>query len=85
MRAAVIALLFVAASGCGGADEFAAARDRVREYVPSATAVRCSGTPRRAVDCEGRVGRVEVHCEFRYRRANAAYSGSEACWSDKPF
>jgi hypothetical protein len=30
------------------------------------------------------LGRIQIHCEFRYERrsADGAYSGSEACWSD---
>ena len=54
--------------------------------MSGADEVRCSGEPRRAVDCKGEVKGRLVFCEFRYEEGGGlmpAYGGTGGCWSDR--
>jgi hypothetical protein len=79
--ALVLALAFAAC----GEDRFAAERGQVEELMPNAEDVRCTGEPRRAVECEGTLNGNPLSCEFRYEESagrSPAYSGSSGCWSE---
>ena len=78
-------MLALAPAACGD-DRYAAEREQVEQLVPGADEVRCSGEPRRAVECKGELKGRPVFCEFHYEEAGGlmpAYSGTSSCWSDR--
>ena len=79
-------ILALALAACGGSDRYAAERAQVEKLVPDAEDVRCTGEPRRAVECEGTLEGGPLFCEFHYEEAGGlmpAYSGTSSCWSDR--
>ena len=76
----------LAFAACGGSDRYADERAQVEQLMPGADEVRCSGEPRRAVDCKGELKGRLVFCQFRYEEGGGlmpAYGGTGSCWSDR--
>jgi hypothetical protein len=82
LAALIVALAITAC----GSDRYAAEREQVEKLMPGADEVRCSGEPRRAVDCRATLKGREVSCEFRYDESEGrtrAYSGVSSCWTER--
>jgi hypothetical protein len=77
--------VLIALAACGD-DRYAAEREQVEQLVPGADEVRCSGEPRRAVECKGELKGRLVFCELRSEEGGGrtpAYSETSSCWSDR--
>ena len=85
MRRIAVVVVVLALTACGD-DPYATERDQVKELIPGAEEVRCSGESPRAVDCRASLKGHAWFCEFRYDEAGGrmpAYSGVSSCWTDR--
>jgi hypothetical protein len=83
--ARLVIVLALALAACGS-DRYAAEREQAEKLMPGVDEVRCSGEPRRAVDCRATLKGREVSCEFRYEESDGrmpAYSATSACWTER--
>jgi hypothetical protein len=75
----ILALVLVA---CGD-DRYAAEREQAERLMPGIDELRCSGEPRRAVECRATLKGRPVYCEFRDDERGDRYSSTSSCWTGR--
>ena len=83
MTRLALVLIALALAACGE-DRFAQEREQVKELMPGADEIRCTGEPREAVDCQASLKGKPLSCEFRYDEPKrGSYGGTGSCWTER--
>jgi hypothetical protein len=83
VRIAIALVVALALAACGD-DRYAAEREQAEMLLPGVDELRCSGEPRRAVDCRGSLKGRAVVCEFRRDEpVDGSYGGTGSCWTER--